>query len=649
MTEQKHFQYDVFISNSPADRPWVESSLLPRLKEIGLRVCTAWADFEIGAPTLVNSERAVDRSRHTLIVMTPDWLNSQWNEFEALLTSNADPAARQRRLIPLLLKPCQIPPHISMINRADFSDEAHQSAEMTRLLRSLGRKSQVFISYKRNVEPDESLMGRLRTVLEEAGHRVFIDQKLLAGVEWAREIHRQIEISDFVLVLLSKASVQSEMVAEEVAHARQHSQVNPNKARLIPIHVDFDDPLSYPLSHSLETLQHVKWGSPTDDEQLFRQLLDAIGEFAALPALAPITTPDVTTPLQMASARAAADPRFIEMLSEPGGALRAKSEFYVTRSSDDLLLRELGKSQGTTTTIRAPRQTGKSSLLIRAVAQAQQKRSKIVYVDLQPIEPHYLQSLDEFLRYFATLILTKLRLDPALVDKAWQSKLGAPDKLTYLLEDHVLSAVEGQVVLALDEVDRLLQTPFQDTFFGLLRAWHNSRALNELWEKLDIVMVISTEPHLLIADVNQSPFNVGQKIRLQDFDATQVRNLNSLYRNPVQESEIESLMASLNGHPYLTHKALYTLTSDAMPWSHFAQSMTSEQSVFGDHLRRYLWLLRDKPDLRDALKRIIRHGECGDEVLFYRLQQAGLIQGSSRSVCSCRCKLYEAYFRDKLI
>jgi len=42
-------------------------------------------------PSLVSMERAVEDSRHTLIVLTPAWVESQWTEFESLLAGTADP------------------------------------------------------------------------------------------------------------------------------------------------------------------------------------------------------------------------------------------------------------------------------------------------------------------------------------------------------------------------------------------------------------------------------------------------------------------------------------------------------------------------------------------------------------------------------
>ena len=645
MTETTRYDYDLYLSYTAADRAWVTTALLPALEERGLRVCLPDRDFDIGRPRLDNSERAITQSRHTLIVMTPAWLVSEWQAFEGLLVSSTDPANRLRRLIPLLLEPCALPPRIAMLTYADFTEPAQRPLAMKRLLRALGTQAQIFISYKRHADPDEALALQLRTALESAGHRVFIDQALPVGVAWAQAINRQIEASDFLVVLLSAASVQSEMVADEVAHAYKYHQ-RTGKAKVLPVRICYDEVLPYQLSHYLDPLQYAQWTSEADTEALIRQLLDAIRQFADLQVATPAVTSSDTVVLD--KPKPYADPRFLELLYEPGGAMRVKDDFYLARDGDHLLRRELTKPHGTTTTIRAPRQSGKSSLLVRGIAQARQQRSKVVYLDLQPVEPQALATLDGFLQHFATHLVTQLRLDPAEVAKAWRGGLGAPDKTTYLLEDYVLPSIDTQIVLALDEVDRLLATPFHDTFFGLLRFWHNSRALNELWEKLDLVLVISTEPHLLIKDVTQSPFNVGQKIRLDDFTEVQVQELNRRFRLPLAEALLPDFVTFLGGHPFLTHKALYTLVTEDIAWSQLKAALGEGGYSFGDHLRRYLWHLRDQPELRDGLKRILRHGDCQDETVFYRLHQAGLIKGSSRQACTLRCGLYAEYLKDKL-
>jgi hypothetical protein len=340
------------------------------------------------------------------------------------------------------------------------------------------------------------------------------------------------------------------------------------------------------------------------------------------------------------------EPQFIEELEAPGGAVKLRSKFYIERSADDKLKREVLKS-GTTTTIRAPRQTGKSSLLVRGVHHARENGCKVVYLDFQRIDPDHLETLDTFLRYFAKMMVRKLRLRPTELEETWRSSLGSKDKLTCLLEDYILSETEAPIVLAMDEVDRLLQTPFHTEFFGMLRSWHNSRAINDLWDILNIAMVLFTEPYLLIDDIHQSPFNVGLTIRLADFNEVQVRDLNHRHGAPLADDEIARLMRMLNGHPYLTHKAIYTLVVERMTWAELTKIAATDASPFGDDLRPYLWLLHDKPELTDAIKSVIRHGTCPDEALFYRLYRAGLVTGSSKA-CTCRCLLYEVYLKQRL-
>ena len=133
--------YDIFISYSHTERPWVQDTLLPRLEQAGLTTCVDYRDFEYGVPSLVNIERAVDSSRHTLAVMTPAWLESAWTELESLLVGTADPAGRKRRLVPIMLQPCQPPARIAILTYADFTQPESHDAAFARLVAQLQRNS----------------------------------------------------------------------------------------------------------------------------------------------------------------------------------------------------------------------------------------------------------------------------------------------------------------------------------------------------------------------------------------------------------------------------------------------------------------------------------------------------------------------------
>jgi hypothetical protein len=137
MAEKSEYLYDVFISHSKADQEWVDEWLLPRLEQAGLRVAVDYRDFIIGMPRIKNIERAVEHSRRTIVVLTPAWLDSEWNAFEALLLRTMDPAARQRKLLPVLLKPCEPSDLIASLEKVDLTVERHWEKQLQRLTRDI--------------------------------------------------------------------------------------------------------------------------------------------------------------------------------------------------------------------------------------------------------------------------------------------------------------------------------------------------------------------------------------------------------------------------------------------------------------------------------------------------------------------------------
>lgn len=132
------FAYDVFISYSQHDQAWVRNVLVPRLENAGLKVCIDYRDFRVGVPIVKEIERALVTSRHTLLVLTPAYLESAWTDFEALMVSTLDPGSQKARLLPLLLEPCEPPIRIRYIIAADFTMTDEVELAWWRLLDALG-------------------------------------------------------------------------------------------------------------------------------------------------------------------------------------------------------------------------------------------------------------------------------------------------------------------------------------------------------------------------------------------------------------------------------------------------------------------------------------------------------------------------------
>jgi hypothetical protein len=331
------------------------------------------------------------------------------------------------------------------------------------------------------------------------------------------------------------------------------------------------------------------------------------------------------------------------VLEAPAGAVRPRSPFYIERLADRQLRHQLA-GQGTTTTIQAGRQTGKTSLLTHAISAYQGEQGKIIYLDFHLVDETSGENLTSFLRLLSEAIAEQLDLEWQVVDRYWQAARNPAQTFNRFLQQEILQRFEHPVLLAIDEADVLLGAEYQKHFFALLRAWDSRRAFDADWRKLNLVMVISTHPYLLIDDVNLSPFNVGLTIRLKDFSPDQVTDLNQRHGNPLKQNEIPTLMALVGGHPYLVRQAYYTLVSERISLTELLRVANSPEGPFGKHLLFYLHSLKKNPTLLSALQQLLWNQKLPDESLLERLAAVGLIQ-QEEGKWGPRCGLYGEFFK----
>lgn len=102
--------------------------------------------------------------------------------------------------------------------------------------------AKVFISYKRNVEPDHPFAHALYRQLSQ-NHQAFLDEKeILVGERWAERIKNEIEAADYLVLLISRHSIESGMVVEEIKIAEAARKRN-GKPAVLPIRVAYDGEL----------------------------------------------------------------------------------------------------------------------------------------------------------------------------------------------------------------------------------------------------------------------------------------------------------------------------------------------------------------------------------------------------------------------
>lgn len=337
----------------------------------------------------------------------------------------------------------------------------------------------------------------------------------------------------------------------------------------------------------------------------------------------------------------------------PSGAVPLESPFYIARSPIEQRVCEELDKPGALIRIRAPKQWGKTSLLLRMLAYAETKGYQTVQLSLQQVDPDALGNLDRFLRWFCANIAQHLNLPPRLEDY-WDEDLGSKVSCTTYLRNYVLTQVDCPLVIALDEVHYLFeQLEIAQNFLPLLRFWHEEANNREVWKKLRLVVAHSTEIYIPL-NLNQSPFNVGLPIRLPEFNAGQVQALAARHGFTWATGEpgtqgLNSLKDLVDGHPFLLRLAFYHLFHADLSLEQLLVEAPTQMGIYRDHLMRHLATLQNHPDLAAAFTTVISSEEPVEieTLLAYQLESMGLVAILGNRVVP-RCQLYRLYFREHL-
>jgi hypothetical protein len=256
-----------------------------------------------------------------------------------------------------------------------------------------------------------------------------------------------------------------------------------------------------------------------------------------------------------------------------------------------------------------------------------------------------LSDLDRFLRWLCANVARQLQLTPML-DEYWDEDLGSKISCTAYFQDYILAKISTPLVLAFDEMNRMFEHPqMAQDFLPLLRSWYEEAKTLPIWQKLRLIVVHSTEIYVPL-QLNQSPFNVGLPIQLNNFNPVEVQQLARYYGLEWEHSEeVGLLMEMIGGHPSLVNIALYHLTRGDITLAQLLETAPTATGIFRHHLQRHWATLAEQPELAIAFDRVI-HATAPlrlDSILTYKLNSLGSIeQRGDRVVPSC--KLYQQFF-----
>lgn len=501
-----------------------------------------------------------------------------------------------------------------------------------------------FISY-RHQEPDSTLAQTFANAIKDSGNEVFIDTGIAWGKNWAEEIRKGLERSDFFLLLLSRESADSEMVREEISIARE-LQANTGKPILLPIRVQlpFSEALPYHISAHLREIQQKQWNDEGNTAPLVSQLMSLITGTTTQWEGKKEDPKNISLPQKSVKPLPSFDPR---TLVNPGGALDIDSTCYIPRVSDQQVAESIYTNRFLAT-IKGPRQTGKTSLIVRSYAQFlnESEHHHSAFIDFQVLEKEAYANAKTLWK--AVVEQMADQLDIWDWEEDWKEERPFNSNVNRFLKRHVLKDPAAQLLLCMDEVDTVFGYPVYEEFFPSIRAFYNKGAFDKIWKRVKWMLGTSSDPSLFIPDFKQSPFNVGIPIQLQPFSQHQVVEFGEKLNNQISSELSEKTIDYLGGSPFLVHLMLYHLIKHPEREATYFDGTTAGGGIFRDHVHRFLVFFQKDEGMANTMYAITQGKGCSDVGVADRLAGAGLVKRDATGKVVPFCRLYQEYFEKEL-
>ncbi|NJR57826.1 MAG: serine/threonine protein kinase [Cyanobacteria bacterium CRU_2_1] len=332
----------------------------------------------------------------------------------------------------------------------------------------------------------------------------------------------------------------------------------------------------------------------------------------------------------------------------PSGAVPLGSPFYLKRALLEAKVDQEIRKPGSLVRIKAPREMGKTSLLLRVLNSARRLGYRTISLNLEQVDQAILNDLNQFLRWLCANTARQLQLKPRL-DEYWDEDLGSKISCTSYFQDYLLESIATPLVLALDEVNQVFEHPqVAKDFLPLLRSWYEEAKTLPIWQKLRLIIVHSTEIYIPL-NLTQSPFNVGLPIQLNPFSQKEVQQLAQCYGLNWEDGEAASqLMSFVGGHPALVHIALYHLSQGEITLAQLLKAAPTATGIYNHHLQRHWVALEEQPELAEALDMVLNATEPVplDPILAYKLSSMGVIKQLGNNAI-LGCELYRQFFQKK--
>lgn len=304
------------------------------------------------------------------------------------------------------------------------------------------------------------------------------------------------------------------------------------------------------------------------------------------------------------------------MIVPPGAPFRP--EHMVGHQTERRLAEALLAQPGAPVVVFGPSGLGKTWLL-RRLAGGALAEDRVVHLDLRHLDRATLGDRDRFFWRVMADVAEGLSaeaeptpgLDPAR-------------GLTRLLEREGLAPTPGRLLLVIDHAHEAAQLNDPSALYALLRAW--CERTRPPWDRLRLLLGVSSEPSLLVHEPHLSPFNLAPPITLSELSADEVRALVSTYGLDTREETLHALIALVGGHPALIRTACFRAATTGRALPEVLAGALGPGGCYESALRHLQRVLGENAPLSSALAQVCAApGAALPTDAARRLESAGLI------------------------
>ena len=222
-------------------------------------------------------------------------------------------------------------------------------------------------------------------------------------------------------------------------------------------------------------------------------------------------------------------------------------DLYIERAADRQL-KSIVDEMGRPGYVLVARQMGKTNLLIHM--KRTRSEDLVLYKDLSA----QFETARAFFRDLIDSLLESFEDFKSCHDMI-VSQRGANLEPNVEYDRHLrmlLRCTDKKLVIVLDEIDSLVNASFSDVIFAQIRSMYFSRINFPEYERLTYVLSGVAEPTDLIKNKNISPFNIGEKIYLEDFAYSEFVGFISTARLNLTDDVLREIYGWTSGNPRMT-------------------------------------------------------------------------------------------------